>query len=203
MSKYLEEIAPDAIAPHDTKEELDEPLKHLATVIALYDFPGTQPSHLPLNLGDTIYVLTKSDSGWWDGVIIYSNNEYGRGWFPHNYVRLINYVQPVLNKLKVAREEIDSLTAANTAANVLIPSFTNLLQKNLGESERNSPANSTRKNSVVSFASSETSIPSDQKAQSIFGLGASNHIPSVSDTLNSVELNHEVVFLMLKRRNIY
>ena len=69
MSKYLEEIAPDAIAPDDTKEELDQPLKHLDTVIALYDFPGTQPSHLPLNLGDTIYVLTKSDSGWWDGVI--------------------------------------------------------------------------------------------------------------------------------------
>lgn len=193
MSKYLEEIAPDAIAPHDTKEELDEPLKHLDTVIALYDFPGTQPSHLPLNLGDTIYVLTKSDSGWWDGAIIYANNEYGRGWFPHNYVRLINYVQPVLNKLK-SNKEIDSLTAANTAANVLIPSFTNLLQKNLGESERNSPANSTRKNSVVSFASSETSIPSDHKAQSVLGLGASNHIPSVSDTLNSVELSHEVVF---------
>ena len=120
------------------------------------------------------------------GLFIYSNNELGRGWFPHNYVRLINYVQPVLNKLK-SNKEIDSLTAANTAANVLIPSFTNLLQKNLGESERNSPANSTRKNSVVSFASSETSIPSDHKAQSILGLGTSNHIPSVSETLNSVE----------------
>ena len=193
MPKYLEEIAPDAIAPHTSKEELDQPLKHLDTVIALYDFPGTQPSHLPLSLGDTIYVLTKSDSGWWDGVIIYPNNELGRGWFPHNYVRLINYVQPVLDKLK-SNKEIDSLTAANTAANVLIPSFTNLLQKNLGDSERNSPANSTRKNSVVSFASSETSIPSDQKPQSIVELGTSIHIPSVSDTLNSIDLSHEVVF---------
>ncbi|CUM51586.1 uncharacterized protein AC631_01921 [Debaryomyces fabryi] len=193
MSKYLEEIAPDAIVPHDTKEELDQPLKHLDTVIALYDFPGTQPSHLPLSLGDTIYVLTKSDSGWWDGVIIYANGEMGRGWFPNNYVRLINYVQPVLNKLK-SHKEIDSLTAANTAANVLIPSFTNLLQKNLGESERNSPANSTRKNSVVSFASSETSIPSEHKGQTASILGTSAHIPSVTDTLNSVDLSQEVIF---------
>lgn len=193
MSRYMEEIAPDAVPPHESKDELDAPIKHLDTVIALYDFPGTQPSHLPLSLGDTVYVLTKSDSGWWDGVIVYSNNEMIRGWFPNTYVRLINYVQPVLNKLK-SNKEIDSLTAANTAANVLIPSFTNLLQKNLADSEKNSPANSTRKNSVVSFASSETSIPSDHKASSIVGSTHSSHIPSVSNTLNSVDISKDVEY---------
>ncbi|ODV76799.1 ras GEF [Suhomyces tanzawaensis NRRL Y-17324] len=158
---YMDEIAPDVVSPHDSNATADQPLKHLDTVIALYDFPGTQPSHLPLNLGDTVYVLSKSDTGWWDGVVI-SNNELQRGWFPHNYVRSVNYVQPVLNKLK-SNKEIDSITAANTAANVLIPSFTSLLQKNFIDSEKNSPATASRKNSVVSFASSETSIPSDSK----------------------------------------
>lgn len=181
----MEEIAPDAIAPHDGKNILDEPLKHLDTVIALYDFPGTQTSYLPLNLGDTVYVLSKSETGWWDGVVICPNNELLRGWFPHNYVRSINYVQPVLNKLKSNRE-IDSITAANTAANVLIPLFTNLLQKNLVDSEKNSPANSTRKNSLVSFASSETSIPSDSKSHAA-------HISSMNSTLsapNQASISH-------------
>lgn len=155
-----DEIAPDVVTPHLL--DSSEPIKHRDTVIALYDFPGTQPSHLPLTIGDTVYVLLKLDSGWWDGVII-AQSEIQRGWFPHTYVRSVNYVQPVLiNQLKL-NKEIDSITAANTAANVLIPSFTSLLQKNLGnDAEHSSPANTTRKNSVVSFASSETSIPLDK-----------------------------------------
>lgn len=148
-----DEIAPDVVSP--SAKDINQ-LEHLDTVIALYDFPGTQPSHLPLNLGDTVYVLLKNESGWWDGVMFGATGELLRGWFPSNYVRLVNYVQPVLNKLKL-NKEIDSITAQNTAANVLIPSFTNLLQKNLLDSERNSPLGSVRKNSVVSFASSETS----------------------------------------------
>ena len=163
MAQYMDEIPPDVISPHDSKTISDPLLKHLDTVIALYDFPGTQPSHLPLSLGDTIYVLSKSDTGWWDGVVFGSSGDLQRGWFPHNYVRSVNYVQPVLNKLK-SNKELDSITAANTAANVLIPLFTNLLQKNLLESEKPSPATNTRKNSVVSFASSDTSMRSGNRS---------------------------------------
>jgi son of sevenless-like protein len=163
MAQYMDEIPPDVISPHDSKAISDPLLKHLDTVIALYDFPGTQPSHLPLSLGDTIYVLSKSDTGWWDGVVFGSSGDLQRGWFPHNYVRSVNYVQPVLNKLK-SNKELDSITAANTAANVLIPLFTNLLQKNLLESEKPSPATNTRKNSVVSFASSDTSMRSGNRS---------------------------------------
>lgn len=47
---------------------------------------------------------------------------------------------------------------------------------------------------MVSFCQFGDQYSIRSKAQSILGLGASNHIPSVSDTLNSVELNHEVVF---------
>ncbi|KAK6455741.1 cell division control protein 25 [Scheffersomyces xylosifermentans] len=207
MSHYMDEIAPDVIAPHDTKTTADHPLKHLDTVIALYDFPGTQPTHLPLNLGDTVYVLSKSETGWWDGILVGQTGELQRGWFPHHYVRSVNYVQPVLNKLK-SNKEIDSITASNTAANVLIPSFTNLLQKNLNDSEKNSPANSTRKNSVVSFASSETSIPSDSKAahlanpmpkyqstDSVITSHQQSQQPSISHTLTSADFNdNSIIF---------
>lgn len=160
MSHLMDEIAPDVITSGD-EQKVSQPLKPLDTVIALYDFPGTQPSHLPLNLGDTIYVLSKNESGWWDGVILNTaNGDLMRGWFPSNYVRSVNYVQPVLNKLK-SNKELDSITAANTAANVLIPSFTSLLKKNINDGDKNQSINSTRKNSVVSFASSDASDKSE------------------------------------------
>lgn len=151
-----DEIAPDAVGPHDRKTAApDRPLKHLDTVVALYDFPGTQPLHLPLSLGDTVFVLSKLPTGWWDGVVVGPAGDLLRGWFPKNYTRLVNYVQPVLNKLK-SNKEIDLLTAANTAANVLIPLFASLLQKNLLE-EKAGPAATPRKNSVVSFAGLDSS----------------------------------------------
>lgn len=159
-------LAPDVVAPLDLESAslIRAPFKFLDTVIALYDFPGTQPTHLPLDLGDTVYVLAKNDSGWWDGILTNRAGEMCRGWFPHNYVRSVNYVQPVLNKLK-SNKELDSITAANTAANVLIPLFATLLQKNLNESGRDSPASNTRKNSVVSFASLDTSVHSESKGR--------------------------------------
>lgn len=159
-------LPPDAVPPLDAESVLtfNPSFKFLDTVIALYDFPGTQPSHLPLALGDTVYVLAKNDSGWWDGVLTNRAGEMCRGWFPHNYVRSVNYVQPILNKLK-SNKELDSITAANTAANVLIPLFASLLQKNLNDSGRDSPASNTRKNSVVSFASLDTSVHSEPKGR--------------------------------------
>lgn len=150
-----DDVGPESVSPReDLLNPLEGPFKCLDTVVALYDFPGTHPSHLSLDLGDTLYVLSKSDSGWWDGILIGPDGEVCRGWFPENYVRSVHYVQPVLNKLHL-NKEIDSLTAANTAANVLIPLFKNFIQKSL-DPARDSLSN-TRKNSVVSFALSDTS----------------------------------------------
>ncbi|KAI5959644.1 uncharacterized protein KGF55_005288 [Candida pseudojiufengensis] len=157
-----EEIAPDTPSPFDLLSSYGLQLKHIDTAIALYDYKGNQSVQLTLNLGDTVYILAKSETGWWDGIVIGNNGELNRGWIPSNYIRSVNYVQPVLKKMK-DNKELDTITAANTAANVLIPSFTNFLQKNLLESEKNTPSNSTRKNSVVSFASSETSLPSESR----------------------------------------
>lgn len=146
----MEDVAPDSPAPDSPAPDSPAPtappgVRCLDTVIALYDFAPLHPLHLALDLGDTIYVLARSGP-WWDGVC-FRGGAWTRGWFPRNYVRLVNYVQPVLKQLHNP-QDLDTLTAANTAANVLIPLFTALLQKNLGDTS----ASATRKNSVVSFA---------------------------------------------------
>ncbi|AOW04453.1 uncharacterized protein YALI1_D28150g [Yarrowia lipolytica] len=58
----------------------------IGTVVALYDFHSDRPHSLPFKKGDTIQVLLKLDSGWWDGVHTASGK---RGWFPSNYTKTV------------------------------------------------------------------------------------------------------------------
>ncbi|KAI7874098.1 ras GEF [Lichtheimia hyalospora FSU 10163] len=57
----------------------------LCRVQARYPFNSNDPSSLSFQQGDFIEVLTKLDSGWWDG---WCNGV--RGWFPSNYVQIID-----------------------------------------------------------------------------------------------------------------
>lgn len=189
----MDEVAPDFMPPQGPKDTFGDPssatlntksksptnVKYLDTVIALYDFPGTQSSYLPLSLGDTVYVLSKSATGWWDGVIVDLDDQVLRGWFPLTYVRSVNYVQPVINELK-SHKEWDSLTAQNTAANVVIPSYASLLQKSIMDTNSNTPTNSTRKNSVVSFASSENSLVMSSSNANVHESSSSTKAPWAS-----------------------
>ncbi|KAJ8501924.1 hypothetical protein ONZ51_g290 [Trametes cubensis] len=52
---------------------------------ALYDYQTNDASSLSFRRGDIIEVLTRLESGWWDGLL---NDE--RGWFPSNYVTVIS-----------------------------------------------------------------------------------------------------------------
>lgn len=56
-------------------------------VVAVYDYNSKKKNELCLQLGDTIYVLTKNESGWWDGLFVDANGRVSRGWFPQNYCR--------------------------------------------------------------------------------------------------------------------
>ncbi|KAI8147642.1 SH3 domain-containing protein, partial [Fennellomyces sp. T-0311] len=56
----------------------------LCRVQARYPFNSNDPSSLSFEQGDFIEVLTKLDSGWWDG---WCNGI--RGWFPSNYVQTV------------------------------------------------------------------------------------------------------------------
>jgi len=53
----------------------------ITQVEAKFDFNGQDESQLSFKKGDIIKVISRLDSGWWDGVC---NGE--RGWFPSNYV---------------------------------------------------------------------------------------------------------------------
>ncbi|KAL1921320.1 uncharacterized protein VTP21DRAFT_11036 [Calcarisporiella thermophila] len=52
---------------------------------ALYEFQSSEPHTLQFRKGDNVEVLGQLDVGWWDGV---ANGR--RGWFPSNYVEIID-----------------------------------------------------------------------------------------------------------------
>ena len=52
---------------------------------ALYDYQSADDSSLSFRRGDVIEVLTRLETGWWDGLL---GDE--RGWFPSNYVVVIS-----------------------------------------------------------------------------------------------------------------
>ena len=132
------------------------PIKPVDAVVALYDFMGDRRTQLSFGLGDVIYIYTKDDSGWLDGVLMLPSGGYARGWVPCTYVRSVYYLEPSNTKLD-STNQVDTSTAANTAANVLLPTFAGLLQKNTQEYRKETSADATRKSSLVSFASSEGS----------------------------------------------
>ncbi|KAL8768943.1 MAG: hypothetical protein Q9209_004998 [Squamulea sp. 1 TL-2023] len=54
-------------------------------VRALYDYDADDRTSLSFRQGDIIQVLTRLESGWWDGII------HGvRGWFPSNYCAIVS-----------------------------------------------------------------------------------------------------------------
>lgn len=58
---------------------------HRLFVRARFDFEATDPSALSFVAGEIIEVITRLDSGWWDGILV---NKL-RGWFPSNFVEEI------------------------------------------------------------------------------------------------------------------
>jgi son of sevenless len=52
---------------------------------AKYDYQSADDASLSFRRGDIIEVLTRLDTGWWDGLL---GEE--RGWFPSNYVDIIS-----------------------------------------------------------------------------------------------------------------
>jgi hypothetical protein len=62
------------------KEE-DPAIDYRLVVRAVFDYNASDPSALSFREGDLIEVITRLESGWWDGMLGGT-----RGWFPSNYV---------------------------------------------------------------------------------------------------------------------
>jgi hypothetical protein len=82
----------------------------ICRVRALYPFQSTDQSSLCFRKGDIIEVLSQLESGWWDG---WSNGQ--RGWFPSNYVEIIEDTEPVC----VIIHELSSTNMASVLINML------------------------------------------------------------------------------------
>ncbi|VDB85574.1 unnamed protein product, partial [Peniophora sp. CBMAI 1063] len=73
---------------------------------ALYDYSSTDESALSFRRGAVIEVLTRLESGWWDGLL---GDE--RGWFPSNYVQVIDDDEA---DAALAEAELVSLSASQS-----------------------------------------------------------------------------------------
>lgn len=59
-------------------------------VVVQFEFNAgnKKEKYLSMQPGDTVYVLAKDQSGWWDGLIIDEKSDKAvRGWFPQNYTK--------------------------------------------------------------------------------------------------------------------
>ncbi|ORX38721.1 hypothetical protein BD324DRAFT_650066 [Kockovaella imperatae] len=70
------------IPPQTPPPVENDPFDGRHFVRAIFDFAATDPSALSFCAGDIIEVITRLESGWWDGLL---GRE--RGWFPSNYVQ--------------------------------------------------------------------------------------------------------------------
>jgi len=68
-----------------SEEDDSEDEEELARAIA--DFPAERPHEIDLRVGQVVVVLTRHESGWWEGCL--ASGEGRTGWFPSNHVQIL------------------------------------------------------------------------------------------------------------------
>ncbi|CAI4046764.1 Ras family guanine nucleotide exchange factor CDC25 SKDI_12G3420 [Saccharomyces kudriavzevii IFO 1802] len=154
-------------------------IRPIGIVIAAYDFnypikKDSSSQQLSVQQGETIYILNKNSSGWWDGLVIDdSNGKVNRGWFPQNFGRPLRdsharkHSHPMKKYSSSKSSRRSSLNSLGNSAYLHVP-------RNLSKSRRGSsnlsaslvnPHNleaSSGHNNVVSMNNSSTfSAPND------------------------------------------
>ena len=77
--------------------------KIICRVKALYAFYSTEKSSLSFEKDEYIDVLSQLDSGWWDGWC-----KGNRGWFPSNYVQIVEVNPEFTGNKKQANQLLNS-----------------------------------------------------------------------------------------------
>lgn len=121
-------------------------VRPIDVVVATYDYVPSRKSQLRLTQGDTVYVLSKQDSGWWDGITLDSNNKASRGWFPCNYSKSIRDRWFSLNK----KNSLTSFSNNSSRRNSFALSTASL------RGSLNTAGNNTRTNMSTDIALSPT-----------------------------------------------
>ena len=87
MATEVSDSRVQAMSPGPDPAQQPEEEQFLSTFFcrALFDYQTDNDSSLSFHKDDIIEVLTRLDSGWWDGLL-----GQERGWFPSNYVTVIS-----------------------------------------------------------------------------------------------------------------
>ncbi|XP_067869446.1 abl interactor 1-like isoform X2 [Heterodontus francisci] len=82
----LDELSPPPPPPIDYLDDLQWiPANYIEKAVALYTYDKRNDDDLTFQEGEVIYVITKNENGWYEGVI-----NGATGYFPSNYVQLLD-----------------------------------------------------------------------------------------------------------------
>lgn len=151
----------------------------IGTVVALYDFHSDRPHSLPFKKGDTIQVLLKLDSGWWDGVHMASGK---RGWFPSNYTKTVDRPssQPTTPKKEIKEKDTTRDLRSSLSA------FSMSQERQSSASPRR-PASS----SAGSTIPDDQAPPTRDTARDPMSRDTISRDPLSRDSLQALNLNHQ------------
>lgn len=95
-------------------------------VVVQFEFNAgnKKEKYLSMQPGDTVYVLAKDQSGWWDGLIIDEKSDKAvRGWFPQNYTKPLRDHHRLFGKRSSSRSSrrssFNSTSRPSVAMNVI------------------------------------------------------------------------------------
>ena len=77
--------AQQEVSDYSEDEDEDDDEEVLARAIA--DFVAERPHEIDLRVGQVVVVLTRHESGWWEGCL--ASGEGRTGWFPSNHVQIL------------------------------------------------------------------------------------------------------------------
>ncbi|CCH46569.1 Cell division control protein [Wickerhamomyces ciferrii] len=163
MSSAEEKNPGQSLSPVRNNDKSDE-VKPIDTVSVIQEYRTNKANMLNLLPGDTVYVIAKSETGWWDGVI-FTNNGTIRGWFPSSYTK--SWISSFEQQQEQQEQQQSTLLS--------------VLKSNLNDDK-------PRKNSSVSFASSEQSNHSDTRQSTKQSFSTINDPPSRLSSTGNINI---------------
>ncbi|EGT42019.1 CBN-ITSN-1 protein [Caenorhabditis brenneri] len=97
-ANYVAKKSPSAETvpePHALRSSQPVPLAVLCEAKVIVDFTASAPNQLGIKTGETVRIREKSAAGWWEGELIRDGKPIA-GWFPGDYVKVIENTLPSL-----------------------------------------------------------------------------------------------------------
>ncbi|ODV94717.1 hypothetical protein PACTADRAFT_50578 [Pachysolen tannophilus NRRL Y-2460] len=161
-----DDIPPEVPIPQQKQESvgtnsnLRYSAKFMDVVKVINEYKTDKTNQLNLVVDQTVYVLTKSPTGWWDGLIQDGPGEPVRGWFPSNYTKSIypiNNSNVMNNSCLSYSNLLKQILMDDTNISSSLTSATGNNGGNSNNSNGNITSGNSRKNSIMSITSSEHS----------------------------------------------